>query len=259
MSSREIVRGQSPGPETVGIYHGDRGLDTQKNRFLNKPRYVEASQYTGPGGGQSVQYRNIVHMPVDANGNSIPLHHAWYANGQAGYGNAGYGCATCGNGACGNGACGHGGACNGGYCRTGCGNGDSCGASCGNGSCGNGSCGNGSCGNGACGNGACGDCNAACGDCGNACNDCCEDDCCCCCCCCCCCLRTLFGDGLGGCHDGMGDIYPTHKHKFSYFPPTGHHGSSLKYPPPYVPAAVIQYPYYTVKGPDDFFLDDDRK
>ncbi len=43
--------------------------------------------------------------------------------------------------------------------------------------------------------------------------------------------------------------YPTHVHSFSYYPP-----KDLVYPQPNTPAAVIQYPYYTVKGPDDFFL-----
>ena len=43
--------------------------------------------------------------------------------------------------------------------------------------------------------------------------------------------------------------HPTHYHWFSYEQPR-----NLVYPPANQPAAVIQYPYYTVKGPDDFFL-----
>ena len=43
--------------------------------------------------------------------------------------------------------------------------------------------------------------------------------------------------------------YPTHQHTFDYRAPQG-----LVYPPANQPAAVVQYPYYTLKGPDDFFL-----
>ena len=39
-----------------------------------------------------------------------------------------------------------------------------------------------------------------------------------------------------------------HDYKWSYKPPQG-----LVYPPRNQPAGVIQYPYYTVKGPTDFF------
>ena len=39
-----------------------------------------------------------------------------------------------------------------------------------------------------------------------------------------------------------------HDYKWSYNPPQG-----LVYPPANQPAGVIQYPYYTVKGPTDFF------
>lgn len=48
------------------------------------------------------------------------------------------------------------------------------------------------------------------------------------------------------------DWRPTHHNYFSYSEPTG-----LVYPPANQPPAVVQYPYYTVKGPDDFFLDRD--
>jgi hypothetical protein len=43
--------------------------------------------------------------------------------------------------------------------------------------------------------------------------------------------------------------HPTHYHWFSYEQP-----QNLVYPPENQPAAVIQYPYYTVKGPSDFFM-----
>lgn len=73
-----------------------------------------------------------------------------------------------------------------------------------------------------------------------------------------------FPDPADGCSDECSDEgrcflhrycpctnyqYPTHVHTFSYYPP-----KDLRYPQPNTPAAVIQYPYYTVKGPDDFFL-----
>jgi hypothetical protein len=46
-------------------------------------------------------------------------------------------------------------------------------------------------------------------------------------------------DGYGCCHLGC----PT---------PFGDHGP-LVYPPNPTPGAIVQYPYYTCKGPDDFF------
>lgn len=49
--------------------------------------------------------------------------------------------------------------------------------------------------------------------------------------------------------DGRRYEYPVHTHEFSYKPPQG-----LVYPENNAPAPVVQYPYYTVKGPDDFFL-----
>lgn len=39
-----------------------------------------------------------------------------------------------------------------------------------------------------------------------------------------------------------------HTHHWDYIPPYG-----LTYPPDGQPAAVVFYPYYTLKGPDDFF------
>ncbi len=52
---------------------------------------------------------------------------------------------------------------------------------------------------------------------------------------------------LGGGHGGHG-WHPTHHHTYDYRAPKG-----LVYPPANQPAAIVQYPYYTVKGPDDFF------
>ena len=50
--------------------------------------------------------------------------------------------------------------------------------------------------------------------------------------------------------------YPTHHHWYTYHEPgRGHHGGgALLYPPENAPGAVVVYPYYTLKGPDDFFL-----
>jgi hypothetical protein len=50
--------------------------------------------------------------------------------------------------------------------------------------------------------------------------------------------------------------YPTHHHWHTYHEPGRgiHGGGGLLYPPENAPGAVVVYPYYTVKGPDDFFL-----
>ena len=45
------------------------------------------------------------------------------------------------------------------------------------------------------------------------------------------------------------DWYPTHHHWYRYQPP-----KNLVYPPANQPGAVVNYPYYTLKGPDDFFF-----
>ena len=42
---------------------------------------------------------------------------------------------------------------------------------------------------------------------------------------------------------------PTHNLWYKY-----NHPRNLVYPPDNTPAAVVQYPYYTCKGPDDFCL-----
>ncbi len=59
-------------------------------------------------------------------------------------------------------------------------------------------------------------------------------------------------DKNGSClckHCGPGPTwYPTHMHWFTYEEPR-----DLVYPPTNVPPAVVQYPYYTLKGPNDFF------
>ncbi len=40
-----------------------------------------------------------------------------------------------------------------------------------------------------------------------------------------------------------------HRHWFTYDQPT-----DLRYPAANAPAPVVQYPYYTVKGPSDYFM-----
>ena len=75
------------------------------------------------------------------------------------------------------------------------------------------------------------------------------------------CLGTHVGAAGAHVHAGLDHVgagvsqhllngyqYPTHVHSFSYYPP-----KDLRYPAPNTPAAVVQYPYYTVKGPDCFF------
>ncbi|MEX0702785.1 MAG: hypothetical protein WD069_11885 [Planctomycetales bacterium] len=53
--------------------------------------------------------------------------------------------------------------------------------------------------------------------------------------------------GYGGA--GGGNWGPQHRIFYTYHRPT-----DLRYPPPQVPAAVVQYPYYTNRGPTDFFM-----
>ncbi len=43
--------------------------------------------------------------------------------------------------------------------------------------------------------------------------------------------------------------FPKHHHTFDYRQP-----KNLVYPPQNQPAAVVVYPYYTCKGPSDFFM-----
>jgi len=40
-----------------------------------------------------------------------------------------------------------------------------------------------------------------------------------------------------------------HDHRWDYVPPHG-----LRYPQRNLPSGIVFYPYYTLKGPDDFFL-----
>lgn len=56
----------------------------------------------------------------------------------------------------------------------------------------------------------------------------------------------FFASHLRGLGTGW---YPTHYHGYHY-----DEEDELVYPPQNQPAAVVQYPYYTLKGPDDFFL-----
>lgn len=53
--------------------------------------------------------------------------------------------------------------------------------------------------------------------------------------------------GYGGA--GGGNWGPQHRIFYTY-----HHPTDLRYPPPQVPAAIVQYPYYTNRGPTDFFM-----
>ncbi len=54
--------------------------------------------------------------------------------------------------------------------------------------------------------------------------------------------------GPGGCqHCGHG--CPHNYHTYSYKWP-----KNLVYPPPVLPAGMVQYPYYTLRGPTDFFM-----
>jgi len=50
-------------------------------------------------------------------------------------------------------------------------------------------------------------------------------------------------------HDDGQTWHPTHRHWFKYRQPR-----DLVYPPANTPAAIVQYPYYNVKGPSDFFM-----
>lgn len=44
--------------------------------------------------------------------------------------------------------------------------------------------------------------------------------------------------------------HPVHRNSFTYNTP----GGELMYPPSPTPAAITQYPYYTLRGPTDFFM-----
>ena len=55
---------------------------------------------------------------------------------------------------------------------------------------------------------------------------------------------------------GSGDWYPTHHHSYRYIGPKSGDCRNPQpvYPNATLPAGFVQYPYYTLKGPDDFFL-----
>jgi len=50
---------------------------------------------------------------------------------------------------------------------------------------------------------------------------------------------------------GLCHHYPAHHHSSTYITPNW---NKLQYPSNNLPAGLVQYPYYTHKGPDDFFL-----
>lgn len=49
--------------------------------------------------------------------------------------------------------------------------------------------------------------------------------------------------------DEDGNKLKRHKYRYTYYPP-----QNLCYPPPNMPTPIVQYPYYTVRGPTDFFM-----
>lgn len=59
----------------------------------------------------------------------------------------------------------------------------------------------------------------------------------------------------GACQPGAGrgncnlPFHPVHRNSYTYSVPDG-----LMYPPAEAPAATYQYPYYTFRGPTDFFM-----
>ena len=55
----------------------------------------------------------------------------------------------------------------------------------------------------------------------------------------------------GGVYDPGPGWYPRHHHTYFYDVPDD---GEFVYPPADQPPAVVQYPYYTVRGPSDFFL-----
>ena len=65
--------------------------------------------------------------------------------------------------------------------------------------------------------------------------------------------QSCGGTGCNSCLYGGNvanpDWYPTHHHWYRYRPP-----QNLAYPPSNQLGGVTVYPYYTLKGPDDFFL-----
>jgi len=56
------------------------------------------------------------------------------------------------------------------------------------------------------------------------------------------------------CGNGVTKWAPRHYSSYSYERP-----NDLSWPAPNAPAGAMQYPYYTFKGPSDFFRDDDTR
>jgi hypothetical protein len=54
-----------------------------------------------------------------------------------------------------------------------------------------------------------------------------------------------------GVYDPGPGWYPHHHHTYFYDVPDD---GEFVYPPPAQPPAAVQYPYYTTRGPSDFFL-----
>ncbi|MFO1095568.1 MAG: hypothetical protein U0992_20035 [Planctomycetaceae bacterium] len=63
----------------------------------------------------------------------------------------------------------------------------------------------------------------------------------------------LVHGAFGQVRDHLHGRYPQHRFTYSYCRP-----DNLQYPPPQVPGGVVVYPYYTLKGPSDFFRDDPK-
>lgn len=59
-----------------------------------------------------------------------------------------------------------------------------------------------------------------------------------------CCLHGCCFGCPHGCHRGCPDHYATYSYKWP---------QNLVYPSPVLPAGVVQYPYYTLRGPTDWF------
>lgn len=55
--------------------------------------------------------------------------------------------------------------------------------------------------------------------------------------------------GCPHCGYGCGHHCPKHVHSYQYNWP-----QNLVYPSPVLPAGMVQYPYYTLRGPTDFFM-----
>ena len=65
--------------------------------------------------------------------------------------------------------------------------------------------------------------------------------------------------GAADCHHYLGydsrefinlPFHPVHRNSYTYNVPRG-----LMYPPAPSPAGIYQYPYYTLRGPTDFFME----